>query len=90
MKDIKDFINEARTSLSAKMKKDIDSYISGMDKSDLKRLRDNWKDGNTIYDNMMYNMNMYLFGGIPGKFDIYKQMISDYIFSKILNKIGAN
>ena len=27
------------------MKKDIDFYLNGMDKSDLKRLRDNWKDG---------------------------------------------
>ena len=38
----------------------------------------------------MFNMDMYLFGGIPGKFDPYKQLTSDYIYSKILDKIGVN
>lgn len=84
------FVDEARTSLSAKMKKDIDSYISGMDNSDLKRLRNNWKEDNIEYINMMYNMDMYLFGGIPGKFDSYKQLASDYIYRKILDRVGVN
>ena len=84
-------VNEARTpSLTSRMKKDIDSYIGGMDKYDLKRLRDNWKEDNDIYNNMMFNMDMYLFAGIPGKFDPYKQLTSDYIYSKILDKIGVN
>lgn len=91
MKSLKDIINEARTpSLTSRMKKDIDSYINGMDKSDLKRLRDNWKEDNDVYNNMMFNMDMYLFAGIPGKFDPYKQLTSDYIYSKILDKIGVN
>jgi len=84
------FVDEARTSLSAKMKKDIDSYIRGMDNSDLKRLRNNWKEDNIEYINMMYNMDMYLFGGIPGKFDSYKQLTSDYIYGKILDRVGVN
>ena len=95
--DLKDYINEAlvnevrsKPSLSAKMKKDIDFYLNGMDKSDLNRLRDNWKEGNDVYNNMMFNMDMHLFGGIPGKFDPYKQITSDYVYSKILDKIGVN
>ena len=49
MKSLKEHINEARTpSLTSRMKKDIDSYINGMDKSDLKRLRDNWKEDNDV------------------------------------------
>lgn len=91
MKNLSDYINEARTpSLTSRMKKDIDSYINGMDNSDLKRLRDNWKEDNDVYNNMMYNMDMYLFGGIPGKFDSYKQLTSDYIYSKILDRVGVN
>ena len=93
MKSLKDIINEARTpSLTSRMKKDIDSYIGGMDKYDLKRLRDGWKegDGNAAYDKMMHEMDMYLFAGIPGKFDPYKKIISNYIYGKILDRVGVN
>ena len=93
MKALNDYINEAQAkSLTASLKKDIDSYLRGMDNSDLKRLRDGWKegDGNAAYDNMMYNMDMYLFGGIPEKFDKYKKIISSYIYGKILDRVGVN
>ena len=83
--------NEAK-GLTVSLKKDIDSYLRGMNTSDLKVLRDGWKegDGNAAYDKMMHEMDMYLFAGIPGKFDPYKQLTSDYIYSKILDKIGVS
>lgn len=96
--DLKDYLNEALVDeaqakgLTVSLKKDIDSYIRGMDKSELIRLRDNWKegDGNAAYDHMMHEMDMYLFAGIPGKFDPYKKIISSYIYGKILDRVGVN
>lgn len=35
-------------------------------------------------------MDMYIFAGIPGKFDKYKKIISSYIYGKILDKVGVN
>jgi hypothetical protein len=93
MKSLKDIINEARVKgLTVSLKKDIDSYLRGMNTYDLKVLRDGWKegDGNAAYDNMMHEMDMYLFAGIPGKFDPYKKIISNYIYGKILDRVGVN
>lgn len=93
MKDIKDFINEAQAkALTVSLKKDIDSYLRDLNTSHLKTLRDNWREGegNAVYDNMMHEMDMYLFGGIPGKFDKYKKIISSYIYGKILDRVGVN
>ena len=86
-------INEAQAKgLTVSLKKDIDSYLRGMNTSDLKVLRDGWKegDGNAAYDKMMHEMDMYLFAGIPGKFDKYKNIISNYIYGKILDRVGVN
>ena len=94
--DLADYINEALTNeakgLTVSLKKDIDSYLRGMNTSDLKVLRDGWKegDGNAAYDKMMHEMDMYLFAGIPGKFDPYKKIISSYIYGKILDRVGGN
>ena len=105
--DLKDYINEALNAnetnealvdeaqakgLTVSLKKDIDSYLRGMNTSDLKVLRDGWKegDGNAAYDKMMHEMDMYLFAGIPGKFDKYKKIISSYIYGKILDRVGVN
>ena len=94
--DLADYINEALTNeakgLTVSLKKDIDSYLRGMNTSDLKTLRDSWKegDGNAAYDKMMHEMDMYLFAGIPGKFDPYKKIISSYIYGKILDRVGVN
>lgn len=93
MKSLKELINEAQAKgLTASLKKDIDSYLRGMNTSDLKTLRDSWKegDGNAAYDKMMHEMDMYLFAGIPGKFDPYKKIISSYIYGKILDRVGVN
>jgi hypothetical protein len=90
------YLNEALTNeakgLTVSLKKDIDSYLRGMNTSDLKVLRDGWKegDGNAAYDKMMHEMDMYLFAGIPGKFDPYKKIISSYIYGKILDRVGVN
>ena len=90
------YLNEALTNeakgLTTSLKKDIDSYLRGMNNSDLKALRDGWKegDGNAAYDKMMHEMDMYLFAGIPGKFDPYKKIISSYIYGKILDRVGVN
>ena len=94
--DLADYINEALTNeakgLTVSLKKDIDSYLRGMNTSDLKTLRDSWKegDGNAAYDKMMHEMDMYLFAGIPGKLDKYKKIISSYIYGKILDRVGVN
>ena len=96
--DLKDYLNEALVNeaqakgLTVSLKKDIDSYLRGMNTSDLKVLRDGWKegDGNAAYDKMMHEMDMYLFAGIPGKFDPYKKIISNYIYGKILDRVGVN
>lgn len=94
--DLADYINEALTNeakgLTVSLKKDIDSYLRGMNNSDLKVLRDGWKegDGNAAYEKMMHEMDMYLFAGIPGKFDTYKKIISNYIYGKILDRVGVN
>lgn len=98
MKDLKYFVNEALVNeaqakgLTVSLKKDIDSYLRGMNTSDLKTLRDGWKegDGNAAYDKMMHEMDMYLFGGVPGQFDRYKKIISSYIYGKILDRVGVN
>lgn len=107
MMDLKDFVLEALNAnetnealvdeaqakgLTVSLKKDIDSYLRGMNNSDLKVLRDGWKegDGNAAYDKMMHEMDMYLFAGIPGKFDRYKKIISNYIYGKILDRVGVN
>ena len=90
------YLNESLTNeakgLTVSLKKDIDSYLRGMNNSDLKVLRDGWKegDGNAAYDKMMHEMDMYLFAGIPGKFDPYKKIISSYIYGKILDRVGVN
>ena len=96
--DLADYINEALVNeaqakgLTVSLKKDIDSYLRGMNTSDLKVLRDGWKegDGNAAYDKMMHEMDMYLFGGVPGQLDRYKKIISSYIYGKILDRVGVN
>ena len=93
--DLKDYIaealvDEARTpSLSAGMKKDIDFYINGMDKSDLTRKRDSWKEGKE-YNNFMFNIAMNLFGSDSNpKYKQYKDLISDYAYTRIVDKVGV-
>lgn len=86
-------IDEAQAKgLTVSLKKDIDSYLRGMNTSNLKELRDGWKegDGNAAYDHMMHEMDMYLFGGVPGQFDKYKKIVSSYIYGKILDRVGVN
>ena len=83
-------VDEARTpSLSARMKKDIDFYINGMDKSDLIRKRDSWSEGKE-YNNLMFNLAMNLFGSDSNpKYKQYKDLISDYAYTRIVNKVGV-
>lgn len=86
-------VDEAQAkALTVGLKKDIDSYLRGMNTSNLKELRDGWKegDGNAAYDHMMHEMDMYLFGGVPGQFDKYKKIVSSYIYGKILDIVGVN
>lgn len=86
-------VDEAQAkALTVGLKKDIDSYLRGMNTSNLKELRDGWKegDGNAAYDHMMHEMDMYLFGGVPGQFDKYKKIVSSYIYGKILDRVGVN
>lgn len=86
-------VDEAQAkALTVGLKKDIDSYLRGMNNSNLKELRDGWKegDGNAAYDHMMHEMDMYLFGGVPGQFDKYKKIVSSYIYGKILDRVGVN
>lgn len=86
-------VDEAQAkALTVGLKKDIDSYLRDMNTSNLKELRDGWKegDGNAAYDHMMHEMDMYLFGGVPGQFDKYKKIVSSYIYGKILDRVGVN